>query len=264
MISIEQLERLESRIFQALDLISDLRVENNQLEKEVKRTYTSNQKLMEINQEQDRKIQILDKDLKLATTEIRDLRQTEAALEHKVSTIISRLDDIESVEVHRSPSLLDTKVQEPLVSSSSLEDDANLQDDIDEISSKIEAPESILDNPDNLLQGDDVEGDIFSGEEDDLLSENISMDEQDIFISNEEVVAEDSSLESSVSLSTITESNVSIEETEEELDFSLNDDVEESTDNSEILMVPEPLENVDLFEEDHDFMLLEDDEDGKD
>ena len=45
MITVEQLEQLEGRIVKALELISDLRIENSQLESKVDNLESSNEEL---------------------------------------------------------------------------------------------------------------------------------------------------------------------------------------------------------------------------
>ena len=67
MITMEQLEQLEGRIVKALDLISDLRVENSHLESEVDRLKASNDQLKLTAEEKVAEAENLKKELQEAS-----------------------------------------------------------------------------------------------------------------------------------------------------------------------------------------------------
>lgn len=110
MVTMEQLEQLEGRIVKALELISDLRVENNHLEGEVGRLNDSNKNLQITAEEKSRlaedkaaEAERLQDQLEKATTELQDLKNREVALEQRINGIIAKLDHVKGETVKQYP-----------------------------------------------------------------------------------------------------------------------------------------------------------------
>ncbi len=87
--TMEQLEQLEHRIVKALDLISDLRLENTQLESQIEE-----HKIDE--QEKNEEIKHLKLELQEATEALQEIKTKEAELESKVVSILSRLENMKN------------------------------------------------------------------------------------------------------------------------------------------------------------------------
>mgnify|MGYP001593957661 CR=1 FL=1 len=96
MISIEQLEHLEGRIIKALELISDLRLENNQLESELEKVKSSSDQLKLTAEEKTTAAENMKSQLDAARMELERLQNKEAGLEEKLHDIITRLDGVKS------------------------------------------------------------------------------------------------------------------------------------------------------------------------
>ena len=103
MVTMEQLEQLEGRIVKALELISDLRVENSHLETESERLKTTNDQLRLTAEERERDAQKWQQQLQEATQELSRLKSKEQELETRILSIIAKLDNLKGSEV-RSPS----------------------------------------------------------------------------------------------------------------------------------------------------------------
>ena len=81
MLTMEQLEQLEGRIIKALDLISDLRLENGQLETEADKLRADNDQLKLTAEEKVREANELKQQLQEATEELNKLKSKEDELE---------------------------------------------------------------------------------------------------------------------------------------------------------------------------------------
>lgn len=91
MITLEQLDELESRIIKALELIGDLRTENSRLEAENQKLREEFDKLHLTLEEKERDIQSLRQELQKTSEELKTLKERETLLEKKISEILSRL-----------------------------------------------------------------------------------------------------------------------------------------------------------------------------
>ena len=111
MITMEQLEKLEGRIVKALDLISDLRIENSQLESKVDTFELNNQQLKLKAEEKIKEAENLEKQLQEATGELNKLKSREQELETKILQIIAKLDNLK--EGHSPFAAASTSAPEP-------------------------------------------------------------------------------------------------------------------------------------------------------
>jgi len=98
MVTMEQLEQLEGRISKALELISDLRVENNHLEKEVDGLKSTNDQLKLSAEEKEIEAKKLQQQLTDATEELSKLKSKEKDLESRIVNIISKLDNLKEIK----------------------------------------------------------------------------------------------------------------------------------------------------------------------
>src|SRR5689334_15358001 len=94
MITLEQLEQLEGRIVKALELISDLRVENSHLESEADRLKASNDQLKLAAEEREKEALKWQQQLQEATQELSRLKSKEQELETRILSIIAKLDNL--------------------------------------------------------------------------------------------------------------------------------------------------------------------------
>jgi hypothetical protein len=91
MITLEQLDELESRIVRALELIGDLRTENSRLESENQKLREEHDQLKNALEQKERDVQALKGQLEKANQELNELKQKESLLEKRISDILSKL-----------------------------------------------------------------------------------------------------------------------------------------------------------------------------
>ena len=104
MITVEQLDQLEGRIVKALEIISDLRIENSQLESKADSLEANNEELKIKTDEKIKAAEQLEQQLKEATTELSQLRSKEQEIETKILQIIAKLDNVKGSTVTESTS----------------------------------------------------------------------------------------------------------------------------------------------------------------
>ena len=90
----EQLEKLEGRIIKALELISDLRIENSQMESKLDVFKSDNEQLKLTNEQKTKEAQKLETQLEEATVELNELKSREQGIETKILQIIAKLENI--------------------------------------------------------------------------------------------------------------------------------------------------------------------------
>jgi len=94
MISMQQLEELESRVIRALQLIGDLRTENSKLENENDELKSDIEEAKLTLEEKEQEVEKIRKELDEATKELGDLNAREEVLEKKVIALLGKLDTI--------------------------------------------------------------------------------------------------------------------------------------------------------------------------
>ena len=102
LIKIEQLEKLESRIVKAIEMISDLRLENNQLESQVGSLKTDNEKLKLTANEKIQEVQVVKDQLIETNSELNELKLREKKLETKILEILDKLETVRDKEFEES------------------------------------------------------------------------------------------------------------------------------------------------------------------
>ncbi len=98
MISLETIEELEAKIMKALELISDLRSENNRLESDNEALRAENDKMKLAMEEKEREIATLREKLAEAQKELQEFKTKEGKLDSKISDMMSRLDNLPSAK----------------------------------------------------------------------------------------------------------------------------------------------------------------------
>jgi hypothetical protein len=94
MISMQQLEELESRVVKALQLIGDLRTENSKLENENDELKSDLEETKLTLEEKEQEMEKIRKELDEATRELEDLNAREEVLEKKVIALLGKLDTL--------------------------------------------------------------------------------------------------------------------------------------------------------------------------
>ena len=89
MVTLEKLDELEGRILRTIEIISDLRSENSRLEQD-------NSTLREKLSQKDQEVADLRTQLEETSKEFDELRSREGALEEKITSMLSRLDGLQS------------------------------------------------------------------------------------------------------------------------------------------------------------------------
>jgi hypothetical protein len=105
----EQLEQLEGRIVKALELISDLRVENSHLESELEKVKANNDQLKLTTEEKIRDAARFRTELDEARMDLEKLQSREKSLEDKISEIIHKLDGVKSDSAHVKNTLIESQ-----------------------------------------------------------------------------------------------------------------------------------------------------------
>jgi DNA repair exonuclease SbcCD ATPase subunit len=94
MISMQQLEELESRVVKALQLIGDLRTENSKLENENEEIKGELEEAKLTLEEKEQEVEKIRKELDEATRELEELNAKEEVLEKKVIGLLGKLDTL--------------------------------------------------------------------------------------------------------------------------------------------------------------------------
>ncbi|MBP7735204.1 MAG: hypothetical protein KA369_04450 [Spirochaetes bacterium] len=94
MISMQQLEELESRVVKALQLIGDLRTENSKLENENEEIKSELEEAKLTLEEKEQEVEKIRKELDEATRELAELNAKEEVLEKKVIGLLGKLDTL--------------------------------------------------------------------------------------------------------------------------------------------------------------------------
>jgi hypothetical protein len=94
MISMQQLEELESRVIRALQLIGDLRTENSKIENENDELKSDLEEAKLTLEEKEQEVEKIRKELDEATRELGDLNAREEVLEKKVIALLGKLDTL--------------------------------------------------------------------------------------------------------------------------------------------------------------------------
>jgi len=94
MISMQQLEELESRVIRALQLIGDLRTENSKLENETDELKSDLEEAKLTLEEKEQEVEKIRKELGRSHQELGDLNAREEVLEKKVIALLGKLDTL--------------------------------------------------------------------------------------------------------------------------------------------------------------------------
>ena len=94
MITMQQLEELESRVIKALQLIGDLRTENSKLENENEEIKGELEEARLSLEEKEQEVEKIRKELDEATRELEELNAKEEVLEKKVIGLLGKLDTL--------------------------------------------------------------------------------------------------------------------------------------------------------------------------
>lgn len=94
MISMQQLEELESRVVKALQLIGDLRTENSKLENENEEIKGELEEARLTLEEKEQEVEKIRRELDEATRELEELNAKEEILEKKVIGLLGKLDTL--------------------------------------------------------------------------------------------------------------------------------------------------------------------------
>jgi len=92
MLSMQQLEELESRVVKALQLISDLRTDNAKLENDNESLKSENEDLKLTLDEKEQEVARIRKELDESTRELQELKDKEEVLEKKIISLLGKLD----------------------------------------------------------------------------------------------------------------------------------------------------------------------------
>ncbi len=278
MITLEQLDELESRIVRALELIGDLRTENSRLESENQKLREEHDQLKNALEQKERDVQVLKDQLEKANQELNELKQKESMLEKRITDILSKLANAEGSNyvtgdvkksVSSSFASSQTVISQPTISNDELtivEEDIAVPQKEDESSVEIEI-EKPLEKP--VVQGKEEEHGFVkqSAVQEELEKSSVVVEEEEIIVldededeiilaedADEEVILEDqeeiSDIKSDLSEAKKLEENKLQEPVapQEEKKLSMDDDI--------ILD-----DDIGVFElEDDDFLIIEENE----
>lgn len=178
MITMQQLEELESRIIKALQLIGDLRAENAKLESDNESLKVQAEEARLSLEEKEQEIARLKKEIESATAELAQIKQREEVLEKKIIEMLGKLDTLKSgkaapaFDVKPQPQASQPKpkpVEDFLEEKPGDEEDIIIIDDTETAKGDVEvdtlptAEDEIvlLDDTDEEIVIDDVEGDLI-------------------------------------------------------------------------------------------------------
>lgn len=153
MITLEQLDELESRIVKALELIGDLRTENSRLEMENQKLRNEYETLKTTLDQKERDVRELKQQLDKANEELNELKQKESILEKRISEILNKLSLSEgqnyqkkefSSKIENGKSFASTDQEfKPIISNGDLtivEEDTSKTDDENFVEIEVEEP----------------------------------------------------------------------------------------------------------------------------
>ena len=252
MITMEQLENLEGRIVKALELISDLRIENSQLDSKVDNLESNNEQLKIKTDEKIKQAEHLEIQLQEATGELGQLKSKEKALETKILQIIAKLDNIKTVNFSSIDDEHGHSAGEQLSEETSTPEEIPLPDQ--EVEASGYSEESILNSDENqeiFIQDEPID---FGSE---VTNENIEDEE-----SKDDVVILEEDEDTTLILEDEEDLTSSVNEFEEEqihTDSNTNNDLENSVTDEEDIN-DNILEVFDENDED-DFLIVEENDD---
>ncbi|MBN2158640.1 MAG: hypothetical protein JW807_04535 [Spirochaetes bacterium] len=204
MISMQQLEELESRVVKALQLIGDLRTENSKLENENEELKTEMEEARLSLEAKEQEVEKIRRELDQATRELEELNAKEEILEKKVIGLLGKLDTLapgggipagekierKTFESARPSSLKSTppRPKRPAVD----EEDTIILDEPDEYKEEeirvetVKKAETVdLQDDDDIIIIDD-EGDLAAKGKDGISLETVSEGDDDIILLDEE------------------------------------------------------------------------------
>lgn len=213
MISMQQLEELESRVIKALHLIGDLRTENSKLENDNESLKGEVEEVKLTLEEKEQEIEKIKRELDATALELKELNEKEEILEKKIIGLLGKLDIIQggvSIQPSSDYSAKEVRERPSKPAPSPKKDDKDLfiesDDDMIVIEDKIETREideelrvENVDSSDSSVfdQDDDI---IIIDDEDDIQEKKqskgkspVSDDEDDIILldDEDEIIIED-------------------------------------------------------------------------
>ena len=96
MITMQQLEELESRVIKALHLIGELRTENSHLEGENETLKSDVEDARLSLEEKEQEVERIKKELEVTASELKELKDKEEVLEKKLLGLLGKLDGLQS------------------------------------------------------------------------------------------------------------------------------------------------------------------------
>lgn len=202
MITMQQLEELESRIIKALQLIGDLRAENAKLEADNESLKVQAEEARLSLEEKEQEIARLKKEIENATNELAQIKQREELLEKKIIEMLGKLDTLKSGKAPAfdiKPQRAEPKpVEEFLEEKPGDEEDIIIIDDTETAKGDVEVDTLpteedeivLLDDTDEEIVIDDVDGDLIIIDEETTEKkasrDKISDDEDFIIIEDDE------------------------------------------------------------------------------
>lgn len=213
MISMQQLEELESRVVKALQLIGDLRTENSKLENENEEIKGELEEARLTLEEKEQEVEKIRKELDEATRELEELNAKEEVLEKKVIGLLGKLDTLSpggsipaGVKMEKKsfdtakPSSLRAASPKKEKSYASDEDTIILDESIDNYKEEEVKVETVkksetvnLDDDEDIIIIDD-EGDLAKKGSDGIALETVHEKDDDIILldeKDEEIIIED-------------------------------------------------------------------------
>jgi predicted RNase H-like nuclease (RuvC/YqgF family) len=205
MISMQQLEELESRVVKALQLIGDLRTENSKLENENEELKSEMEEARLSLEAKEQEVEKIRRELDQATRELEELNAKEEVLEKKVIALLGKLDTLspgggipagekierKSFESAR-PSSFRSTPSRPKKTFVEDEDTIILDEPADDYKEEEIRVETVkktekvdLQDDDDIIIIDD-EGDLTSKGKDGIALETISENDDDIILLDEE------------------------------------------------------------------------------
>ena len=99
MVTLERLDELEGRILRALELISDLRTENSRLDESNNQLQTENNNLKQTLVLKDQEVAKLRTQIESTSSEFKELKSRETALETKINDMFNKLNSIQNIKI---------------------------------------------------------------------------------------------------------------------------------------------------------------------
>ncbi|MCS7204976.1 MAG: hypothetical protein NZ853_04715 [Leptospiraceae bacterium] len=268
MITLEQLDELESKIIKALELISDLRTENSRLEAENQKLRDEYEKISQLLEKKEKDISSLKEQLEKANLELGRLKENESVLEKKILQILAKLNSAETNFATKRKDIQDSNV------SDKIKDDLTIIEEDSEIEVKLEKP---IEKP-QLLGLSSKKTDIIESidqvkEQSNLVREATQVSE----MNDDEIIVLDED-EDEIILSDNLENETIIEETadtiiienrEKRSDISSEENYQKDENKETIVAVDDEIilddDDIGIFEleDDEDFLIIEENENNK-